>query len=357
MEVAAKISSRKPGKARLKRLGGGSYVRNSMPKGFSMVKWLALVSLCLGSGVASVGCGGAPELPGGPTPIGTDDGGGPSSDGALVDSNGTILTRDVGGRSDVVRPPNDGSCNKVSCSTDAGVYCGKIGDGCGATLDCGDCTGGQACVQNVCSTLVDGCAPLTCAQVGGAYCGSIGDGCGRALDCGGCAAPLRCGGGGISNVCGAMAGTPGCTATECVLASGQYCGVVGSGCGGKIDCGSCPAGMDCGIDGIANVCAVVGCTPASCAQAGGGRYCGVVGDGCGGKMDCGSCPSGQSCGGAGIDGVCGASTDSGACTPTDCNQANGKYCGVVGDGCGGLMECGGCGGGGRCGGMRGAGVV
>jgi len=31
-----------------------------------------------------------------------------------------------------------------------------------------------------------------------------------------------------------------CTPTVCAQGSSQYCGVVGSGCGGKIDCGSCP---------------------------------------------------------------------------------------------------------------------
>src|SRR5260370_36064124 len=72
-----------------------------------------------------------------------------------------------------------------------------------------------------------------------------------------------------------------------------------------------------------------------------GQYCGMVGNGCGGLMDCGGCPNGQACGGAGLPGVCGAATDSGACTPTQCTNANGQYCGVVGNGCGGALDCGG----------------
>src|SRR5215470_1916761 len=38
-----------------------------------------------------------------------------------------------------------------------------------------------------------------------------------------------------------------------------------------------------------------GCGLVTCASAGAG--CGLIGDGCGGTLDCGSCPTGQTCGG------------------------------------------------------------
>jgi hypothetical protein len=46
------------------------------------------------------------------------------------------------------------------------------------------------------------------------------------------------------------------------------------------------------------------CTPATCASL--GFNCGQAGNGCGGVLDCGTCPMGQSCGGTGVPNVCGA---------------------------------------------------
>jgi hypothetical protein len=46
-----------------------------------------------------------------------------------------------------------------------------------------------------------------------------------------------------------------------------------------------------------------GCTPTTCAAL--GINCGPAGDGCGGLLQCGSCPSGQICGGGGTPSVCG----------------------------------------------------
>ena len=50
--------------------------------------------------------------------------------------------------------------------------------------------------------------------------------------------------------------------------------------------------------------AIPNCKPISCTPAGGGRYCGVIGDGCGGTLDCGTaCPGGMACGAAPPGGV------------------------------------------------------
>ena len=81
-----------------------------------------------------------------------------------------------------------------------------------------------------------------------------------------------------------------------------------------------------------------GCVPLTCTTAT-GRYCGTIGDGCGGTLPCGDCPTGSTCGGAGVANTC-APTN---CTPGTCMAAGGaRYCGSIGDGCGRTLDCGGC---------------
>ena len=73
----------------------------------------------------------------------------------------------------------------------------------------------------------------------------------------------------------------------------------------------------------ANVCAPSGsCTPLVCQQTG-GKYCGVIGNGCGGSLDCGGCPTGDTCGGSGTPGVCGrvgSGGGGGPCTGLECQR-------------------------------------
>ena len=61
-----------------------------------------------------------------------------------------------------------------------------------------------------------------------------------------------------------------------------------------------------------------------------GANCGPMGDGCGGVVQCGSCTAPKTCGGGGMPSVCGG--DSG-CAPKTCASA-GVNCGPIGDGCG-----------------------
>jgi hypothetical protein len=83
----------------------------------------------------------------------------------------------------------------------------------------------------------------------------------------------------------------------------------------------------------------------SCAKQ--GAECGLVGDGCGHILNCGTCPSNQACGGGGTPFKCGGNVS--PCMPTDCATA-GASCGPIGDGCGGLiMSCGSCSGTDVCG--------
>jgi hypothetical protein len=146
-----------------------------------------------------------------------------------------------------------------SCQTASGQYCGAIGDGCGGELACGECTqAGYSCggrgIEHVCGAAPDSaaCSPLTCTPGGGQYCGVIGDGCGGSLDCGACPAPQGCGAGGVANVCGEPAASS-CKPLQCSNAQAQYCGVIGDGCGGAIDCGDCGEGSVCG-ERAASVC-------------------------------------------------------------------------------------------------------
>jgi hypothetical protein len=92
-----------------------------------------------------------------------------------------------------------------------------------------------------------------------------------------------------------------------------------------------------------------GCGLVTCASL--NATCGPIGDGCGGVVDCGSCTAPDTCGGGGTVFTCGGGSGSGGtCTPRTCAAA-GAQCGVVSDGCNGLTpSCGTCPAGQTCGG-------
>jgi len=155
------------------------------------------------------------------------------------------------------------------------------------------------------ATWPDDCRPLSCDQPGGKYCGLIGDGCGHALDCGGCPGQIACGAvrPGVCICVGAQCGDLPIT---CERPEGyRYCGLIGDGTGGQLDCGPCPRPHQCGIEGTPYVCGPCEARRTECRPSSGGRYCGVIGDGCGGPLDCGPCPPGNTCGGGGVASVCG----------------------------------------------------
>ena len=184
-------------------------------------------------------------------------------------------------------------CIPVTCDSQMWPYCGKIGDGCGGVLDCGECphpgmTCGR-CRPNVCSS--DEGNPTTCQQEAHNYCGDIDSGLGCPLHCGACPAGQSCGGAGIQGIC-ALTDCP--SRFTCVLGSTQYCGWIGDGCGGSIDCGqACRADQFCGSD---HICHLALCQPETQCGSTGSEYCGVIGDGCGGALTCDhACPAGQVC--------------------------------------------------------------
>ncbi len=80
------------------------------------------------------------------------------------------------------------------------------------------------------------------------------------------------------------------------------------------------------------------CRALTCEQA--RAECGLIGDGCGGVVDCGACGAGQFCGVlkpsrcASASELCAPLTPDEACVD--------KSCGAAGDGCGGTIDCGSC---------------
>jgi hypothetical protein len=116
-----------------------------------------------------------------------------------------------------------------------------------------------------------------------------------------------------------------------------------------LDCGGCPSGTSCGGGGLLGVCGNLtqctytfpdaGCCPSTCAQ--GGANCGMAADGCGSLMPCGTCAPPWTCDAA-FNGVC-APPDAGgdACVPATCADLE-ATCGILIDGCGGLLDCGVC---------------
>jgi hypothetical protein len=252
---------------------------------------------------------------------------------ASVPADAPSFRLDVGGPtgSDGGPPFGIDGCNLISsCKVAGGQYCGIIGNGCGGSVNCGDCPAGLTCTNRVCSNGAgyDGGVLTSCTVTGGQYCGDIGNGAGGKLACGACTTPgWSC----TDGLCTADATI--CTPKVCQpTTGGQYCGAIGDGCGHAKDCGVCAAGLGC----VNNQCVPTTCTPVTCNPTG-GQYCGgLLGDGCGGSITCGACTTpGWSCQGN----LCKGGT---SCAPIACGTGTGKYCGTVGDKCGGSLTCGDC---------------
>ncbi|HMI87789.1 MAG TPA: hypothetical protein VK550_27070, partial [Polyangiaceae bacterium] len=224
------------------------------------------------------------------------------------DQSPPVITVDSGG--------GGGTCPKVSCNPLGAQYCGLIGDGCGAVQTCPPCQNDWECSAGICVG-GPGCNVRTCqASSTVNYCKKIGDNCGRELDCGECEPDQIC----KSNVC---VPANGCVPIACSAARRpNYCGKISDGCGAILDCGDCAMPQECGAAGLPNVCGIGPdkCTGISCTYSGGGQYCGRIGNGCGGVLDCAQCASGEVCGSSGFPNICSftSTTDGGACTGIQC---------------------------------------
>jgi hypothetical protein len=126
-----------------------------------------------------------------------------------------------------------------------------------------------------------GTSGATCNPPGGQYCGAIGDVCSRVFRCPAeCSVPgFICGGRGVPNLCGAAFDSGLCKPLACSTAGANYCGRIGDGCGGTIDCGECEGFAVCGARGIPGVCGLSDDrgSPLTCTRATTIRYCGVLG--------------------------------------------------------------------------------
>ncbi|MDY7232470.1 WD40/YVTN/BNR-like repeat-containing protein [Hyalangium rubrum] len=117
------------------------------------------------------------------------------------------------------QPETPATCTPTTCAV-LGRNCGEAPDGCGGTLQCGDCSQPQACV------------PTACAEYGGNACGLISDGCGRQVQCGTCSGDAVCGGIGIPNLCAIPPQLASCTEVR----GGKALEPVGGGIQGLRQC-------------------------------------------------------------------------------------------------------------------------
>lgn len=275
-----------------------------MPR-LSLLLALGLLASCSSSGGGNTG----PGSGGSAVQVPDDTGGG----GGSTAGNATAGT---GGSSVMLDPTMDPECaTPLSCRPPGGQYCGRISDGCQGAQDCGGCEGDWVCEEGLCVGGPD-CEPIACEGPGGAqYCGLIGDGCGRGLECGACPDDLVC----ENGLCIPGAG---CVPVGCNPSGGRYCGMIGDGCGHALDCGACEAPEECGVAGIEHSCgkSLDICTPIACKPATGGQYCGRIGNGCGGVLDCPeACDNGMTCG-AEAPNVC-PSSGGGSCSGRQCDIA------------------------------------
>lgn len=122
-----------------------------------------------------------------PTDFAINDNGGKKDGGK---GNGDWETK-----SDAMATPKTDAitvCHPAACG--AGV-CGDLADGCGGSIDCGDCQGGQVCGSTTASVCgpAPACTTATTCNGQKAHCGTVPDGCGGILDCGTCPNGKPCG--------------------------------------------------------------------------------------------------------------------------------------------------------------------
>ena len=237
--------------------------------------------------------------------------------------------------------------NDASTTSDAAPGDGGAPDASATDAASDSATNGDACVPVACTAL----PPMD-------ECGTVDDGCGGTLDlvtdCGrtGCAASDVCASGTCVSACPVRAD---CSSSS---VANHDCGVVPDGCGGTIDivndCGDpeCGSGEVCTTGRFGSLTCGSSCTPLGCGDFS-GVECGAVGDGCGNVIDleatCGApgCSGPETCGGGGVaPNSCGnpacqfpeRTCADFATQIADANTNGTPLCGVIPDGCGGMLD-------------------
>jgi hypothetical protein len=193
------------------------------------------------------------------------------------------------------------------------------------------------------------CIPKTCEELE-KNCGAVADGCGNIVECGECSRGHICGfktpnvcstDQDIDDLCHKIPKSDAC--------DGKECGTEGDGCGGTYDCGECDRGLECGIKDAFQCDAPTGGGDNDCPArirhcSDVDAECGIIGNGCGGTIDCemetGGCTNGEVCGLGGPQ-KCGSLP---TCTPIAPAVACAGKCGIVSNGCGaevngGIIDC------------------
>jgi hypothetical protein len=187
------------------------------------------------------------------------------------------------------------------------------------------------------------CKPRLCGATGPGTCGQQADGCGGTIDCGSCPTQTDGGSGGTADASAPPDSSTGScqnplTCQNYEQAAGHpLCGSYDDGCGNKMFCGDgCQS--DGGGSGSTDASATDGgasCQPApvQCAP----TDCTTKFDGCKDVFCFAGC-DGSGGGGGSADGGTGA-VDAGPCVPQTCASYLPKCGGVFPDGCGGLIDC------------------
>ena len=128
----------------------------------------------------------------------------------------------------------EGECEPQTCD-ELGIFCGATDDGCGNTLECGQCTGDNVCEEGICVDNTGRCNPKNCAEQD-IECGPATDSCGTEIDCHECPAGKHC-------ESGKCKGDP-CTPKTCEEQNIE-CGPATDLCGNDITCDSCDEGKFC----------------------------------------------------------------------------------------------------------------
>lgn len=131
--------------------------------------------------------------------------------------------------------PTTHQCDCPAPACVSGSSCGTVSNACGASVDCGSCTGvDEVCLDNACV-----CQPQSCGDRN-AECGTFSS-CGQTIDCGSCNSPDTC----TNNTCVCKGETDAVLCLNQAAMCGNIAVVDQCGVTRNINCGRCRASEDC----------------------------------------------------------------------------------------------------------------